>query len=70
MVLALASPQGQGQWSSDPALNLSLADSAGDQVQAKLVARADGGAYVSWFDGGAGGYDLRLQRIDVDGFEA
>ena len=61
-------PRGSG-WSNDPAQNLILADRAGEETQAKILARADGGFYVSWFDNTDGGYDLRLQRLDANGVE-
>jgi len=69
--LALASllPAGFGQWSSDPAVNFAVADAASDQVQPKLAPTSDGGAWVSWFDGIAGGFDVRLQKLDLLGFE-
>ena len=56
------------QWSSDPAVNLPVADAAGTQVQPKVAPTSDGGCYVSWFDG-AGGYDLHLQKSDSAGYE-
>lgn len=58
-----------GQWSSSPANNLALADSPGGQTRPKVIARADGGCYVSWLDSAATGHDLRLQRLDVGGHE-
>ncbi len=70
--LAAAMPfaaAGHGQWSDDPAFNLVVADRASEQVQTKIVATADGGAYVSWFDNATGGYDVYLQRLDVMGVE-
>ncbi|MFT7668674.1 MAG: hypothetical protein ACI8X5_001371 [Planctomycetota bacterium] len=57
------------QWSSDAATNFALADSAGDQVQTKVVATPDGGAYISWFDSIGNGFDVRLQKIDASGTE-
>jgi len=66
---ALACPA-FGQWSSDPAVNLALADGAGDQTQPKVVPTSDGGAYISWFNGIGTGFDVRLQRVDVGGNEA
>jgi hypothetical protein len=57
------------QWSTDPNANLVVADGASEQVQPKMVATADGGFYVSWFDNSTGGYDVRLQRLDVAGNE-
>lgn len=57
------------QWSSDPDTNLVVADAASDQGQPKLVRTADGGCYVSWFDGIGTGWDVRLQRLDAGGNE-
>lgn len=56
-------------WSADPATHLVVADGASEQVQPKVVATADGGCYVSWFDNASGGYDVRLQRLDASGNE-
>jgi len=66
MLLGTAGPA-MAQWSSDPAVNLRIASGAGEQVQAKLAPTGDGGTYVSWFDNGSGGYDVRLQRLDAAG---
>ena len=65
---ALIATTASAQWSTDPALNFSLADGPGEQILPKIAATADGGCYVSWFDGGAG-YDVRLQRLDAAGNE-
>ena len=56
------------QWSTDPAVNLTIADQPDGQVQPKIVATTDGGFYVSWFDAGSG-YDVHLQRLAADGGE-
>jgi hypothetical protein len=58
-----------GQWSTNPAANLTLADMANDQVQPKIRATPDGGCYVSWFDNRTGGYDVYLQRLNAAGVE-
>lgn len=64
------------QWSSDPAINLPLADkgSGNDQVQPKLKPLPSGGWYVSWFDSDPTspppvGYDVRLQHLSRAGVE-
>jgi len=57
------------QWPTSPAAPLVVADRSGEQVQPKIAAIAGGGFYVSWFDNSAGGYDVYLQRLDVEGFE-
>lgn len=63
-----------GQWSSDPAVNLPIADktSGNDQVQPKLKPLPNGGWYISWFDSDPTtpprvGYDVRLQHLDANG---
>jgi hypothetical protein len=68
-VFAMFCANVNAQWSSDPANNLVIADRSNEQVQPKLVATADGGFYVSWFDNSGGGYDVYLQRLDADGNE-
>ena len=57
------------QWSADPAANLSVADAASDQAQAKLEPIAGQSVYLSWFDGIGSGYDVRLQQLDLAGNE-
>jgi len=59
----------QAQWSSDPATNLVIADAASGQAQSKIAPTADGGCYISWFDGIGTGWDVRLQRLDAGGNE-
>jgi hypothetical protein len=65
-----------GQWSSDPSLNLPLADNnnGSDQVQPKLVPYGIYGGYVSWFDANPAtpppvGYDVIYQRLSEKGYE-
>jgi hypothetical protein len=53
------------QWVSDPAINLMISDPSITNVQPKVVARTDGGFYVSWF--GGPGFDVWLQRLDSNG---
>jgi hypothetical protein len=67
-VSAMALPA-HATWSSDPATNLSVADAASDQAQPKIAPTADGGCYISWFDGIANGYDVRVQKLYAVGNE-
>src|SRR5579871_6353531 len=55
------------QWSSDPANNLVISNLDGGATQPKIVPVSDGGFYVSWLGNSVDGYDLFLQRIDVEG---
>lgn len=64
------------QWSSNPAVNLALADDANgsDQVQPKLVPLLNGGWYVSWFDSNPAspppvGYSVFYQRLTFGGVQ-
>jgi hypothetical protein len=67
VLTALVAPAAAAQWSPDPAVNLTIADRPAGQVQPKAVPTPDGGFYVSWFGGGADGYDVYLQRLDREG---
>ena len=68
LILACAGPA-SGQWSCDPANNLAVSDATSDQILPKISPSADGGCYISWFDGIANGFDVRLQRLDAEGNE-
>jgi hypothetical protein len=57
------------QWSSDPATNLPIADAASDQILPKIAPTSDGGCWISWFDGIANGFDVRVQLLDAAGNE-
>lgn len=66
-ILVLAAPAAWAQWSTDPMENLTIADRPAGQAQPKVVLSFGGHLYVSWLGGGADGYDVYLQRLDVDG---
>ena len=68
LFMAVAVSPAFAQWSSDPANNLTIAaSSGGEQAQPKIVATADGGFYISWFNDDSGGYDVYIQRVDANG---
>jgi len=74
LAVSLLATTAASQWSADPLQNRAAADRAGEQTQPKLVATADGGFYLSWFDNDPGGtpafgYDVYLQRFDSAGVE-
>lgn len=68
-------PVSWGQWSSNPAFNLALADKlSNDQVQPKVRVLPNDQWYVSWFDADPNspppvGYDVFLQRLNKNGVE-
>jgi hypothetical protein len=66
---ALAAGLNDPNWPVDPAQPLVIANRSGQETQAKIVPRADGGFYLSWFDDTDDGFDVRLQRLDGDGNE-
>ena len=49
-------------------MNLAVADAASDQILPLVAPTSDGGCYISWFDGIANGFDVRLQRLDALGY--
>lgn len=64
------------QWSSDPSVNLALANKSdgADQVQPKVKPLPDHGWYVSWFDADPKspppvGYSVFLQRLGPAGYQ-
>jgi hypothetical protein len=59
----------QAQWSTNPAVNLAVADRTADQVLPKIASTSDGGAYIAWFDHASGNYDVYVQRLDALGQE-
>ena len=52
------------QWSINPAINLAICDTTGEQALAKIGSTSDGGCYISWFDNRSGTYAVYLQRLD------
>lgn len=56
-----------GQWSSNPAVNMTVADVAGSQELVKISPTTDGGCYISWFDTRGGSYAVYLQRLNALG---
>ena len=56
------------QFANDSTNNVVIQDAIGSEQATPLIsARADGGAYISWFDQSSGMYVLRMQRLDAIG---
>ncbi len=64
-----AASSAPAQWSSDPAVNLAVADRSGEQVLPKIAGAPNGDLYISWFDHASGNYDVYLQRLNANGVE-
>ena len=56
------------QWSSDPMANTQLSNLTGEQALPKVAVCNDGHSYVAWFSNESGNYNVRLQRLDKDGY--
>lgn len=69
VVFCAAALIAHAQWSSNPVTNQPIADLSGDQAVPKLAATLDGGAWIAWFDHAGANYDVRLQRVDANGYE-
>ncbi len=57
------------QWSTNPAVNLAVCDTTGEQALAKIGSTSDGGTYIAWFDNRSGSYAVYLQRLDPLGYK-
>ncbi len=56
------------QFANDSTNNVVIQDAIGSEQATPLISsRADGGAYISWFDQSSGMYVLRMQRLDALG---
>lgn len=64
-----ASTAARAQWSTDPGVNLAVADHAGTETIPLVASTPDGGTYVAWFDGTGGSFQVRLQRLNAVGVE-
>lgn len=68
-MLLVMLPAVSAQWTSDVLQNTSVRSGTGIEATTPLMAdRSDGSTYVSWFDAQPGGYELRLQLLDADGY--
>jgi hypothetical protein len=56
------------QWSADAMMNTQLSNMAGEQVLPKIAICTDGSYYISWFSSESANYNVRLQRLDKDGY--
>lgn len=55
------------QWSTNPAVNNVICNLSGEQAIPKVATCANGDTYVGYFSNEGGNYDVRLQRLDVQG---
>lgn len=67
--MALAAAPAFAQFSSDPAVNLAVADGPSDQNGISLFPADQGATWVAWQGELATGWDLRLQRLNRAGEE-
>ena len=66
-ILVLCSVSLSAQWSNNPAVNLSVCDTTGEQLLPKIAPTSDGGCYIGWFDSRAGSYAVYLQKLSATG---
>ncbi|MDD2965074.1 MAG: carboxypeptidase-like regulatory domain-containing protein [Bacteroidales bacterium] len=55
------------QWSTNPAVNNTICNLAGEQAIPKVAVCPNGDTYIGFFSNEAGNYNVRLQRLDVLG---
>lgn len=69
-LLLLSSSPAIAQWPSDPAANLAVCNTTGDQAVPKIAAGGDGSTWTAWFDNRGGSYAVYAQKLDAQGNEA
>ena len=69
VVVLLIAPPARAQWPSDPAVNLAVCDSIGDQAVPKIASGGDGTTWIAWFDNRGGSYAVYAQKLDAQGNE-
>lgn len=67
VLMVFAAPLLWAQYSSDPAENLRLSTTPGEQALPKTAVCPDGSMYVSWFSSEDNNYNVRLQHLDANG---
>lgn len=55
------------QWPTDPGLNLTLANGAGEQTTPIIRETSDGGAFILFYSNASGNYDVYLQYVNPEG---
>jgi len=65
--LILLSGAVTAQWSTDPAVNNNICNLDGEQVIPKIATCPNGDTYIGFFSSEGGNYNVRLQRLDVQG---
>ncbi|MEC9372221.1 MAG: hypothetical protein VYC34_00180 [Planctomycetota bacterium] len=69
MAVTAVASSASAQWSSDPMVNLAIADRMGDQALPIVAPTSDGGCWIGWWDNAAGNYAMYVQRLDAAGNE-
>jgi hypothetical protein len=68
-ILILIPLFGTAQWSSNPAVNNAINTMAGEQAIPKVATCPNGDSYIAFFSQENGNYNVRLQRLDFQGYE-
>lgn len=69
LLLAIPCTALHAQWTTNTLVNTSVRSGAGvDAVTPLMSDGPESSTYVSWFDSQPGGYQLRMQRLDVNGY--
>ncbi len=69
LALPVLSAPAFAQWPTDPAANLAVCNTTGDQAVPKVAAGGDGSTWAAWFDNRGGSYAVYAQQLDPQGNE-
>lgn len=68
-LISLFSLHSFAQWSSNPEVNNAICTLSGEQAIPKIATCPNGDTYIGYFSNESGNYNVRLQRLDVQGNE-
>ncbi len=69
VLLLVAATSTKAQWTDDVAVNTTVRGvSAGEAAVPLTTEGPDGSTYISWFENESGAYQLRMQRLDANGY--
>lgn len=68
LALLFCAGSAYGQWTTDISANTTVRAVGAGEASSQLICDGpEGSTYVSWFENGSGNYQLRMQRLGVDG---
>lgn len=69
VLVLLTASSASAQWTDDVSVNTTVRSVTAGEGAVPLIAEGpDGSTYISWFENESGSYQLRMQRLDANGY--